>query len=295
MAEQNNDNKEESFDDFYKSLIEKDKELANVVVHTRQANEINREIDFLFEANQGLLDETFRQRRQALIPNLSENLLKERLQRMTPPTKKVLIEKDTAMLDAFRLAKKIRKDRYDYWSRHLKIKSEFGDYISDITSFENIDFNSECSKKQIEELKKEFDFFVFRESIDEINCEIKQSDSDVIDCSRFNYCYQDEVSLDIKKKFTEQQTKRIPDDYEDDVTEKIERFFCQGIKRRVLFEKTLNPTYKSINKYHKYFNENFGTNFPENIDDYKKEIGNEQDRNEIAGDLIRGILRRVAI
>lgn len=289
MADKKDDIKEKSFDDFYKSLTEKDAELSNVLIHTRQANEINREIDYLFEANQGLIDERFRNRRQALIPNLSENLLKERLQRMMPPTKKVLIEKNIAMLDAFRLAKKIRKDRYDYWSKHLKIKSEFGDYISDITSFENIDFNSECSKEQIEELKREFDFYVLPEAIDEINCEIKQDGN--VDKSRLNYCVRDEVSLDIMKKFVDNQTQRLPDNYEDYVVEKTENFFGQGIRRRVLFEKTKNPTYKSLNKYHRYFNENFGTNFRANRDEYKKEIGYEQDMVEINADMLRGILR----
>lgn len=163
--------------------------------------------------------------------------------------KRVLIEKNIHLIHNKKEIKKIRNKRYEIVRMYLKnIKSNLSDTILDVTSLESVDFNRPCTIEEKIELLNRFDYYVYPEAIDEINCEIKNKDDDGIDFVRLNYCRPDKVSEDITNGFVFNQTKRLPDDYEKQVIEKIDDFFNNAIKKRVLIEKKDYPIYTTLIK-----------------------------------------------
>lgn len=204
---------------------------------------------------------------------------------------RVLIEKNIHLIYNKREIKKIRNERYEIIRMYLKnIKSNKNDTVLDITSLENIDFERPCTKEEKIELTKQFDYYVYPESIDEIECEIKEKDSDGVDYARLEYGGIDDVSTNITKNFTLHQTKRLPDDYEEQVKNKVDTIFSNAIKRRVLFEKIGYQTYITMQRYDAYVN-----SVKERHDSWElrksyRESNNylmNQEKNEIVGDLHR--------
>lgn len=185
--------------------------------------------------------------------NVSRINIREELEKT-----RVIIEKNIKLIQTKRDRKKYRKQFIE--NIGVNVKSSIDDITCDITSLENVDFNKPCTKEDKEELFKLLDHYVYRESIDEINCEIKQKDIDGVDIIRSNYANfnKDEISNSIKNFFTKNQTVRLPEDYMEQVNEKIENFFSRIIRRRVLIEKTGFETYQEFVKYDKLRLENKG-------------------------------------
>ena len=120
----------------------------------------------------------------------------------------------------------------------LKVKSLPNEITSDITSLENIDFNSSCTEEQKDYVKKQFDYYVLPEAIDEINCEIKNKEIDGVDISRMDYSWENEVAKSIKNQFINNQTTRLSEDYMESYSQKLDYHFNLFLRRKVLIEKT---------------------------------------------------------
>lgn len=186
---------------------------------------------------------------------------------------RVLIEKNIKLI-------KLRKEKLEARKKFIdnnltiKIKSKPEEITSDITSLEEVDFNSPITKEQREEIKKILDHYVYSDCIDEINCEIKEKDSDGIDVIRMNYGqhWKDEVAKNLEKFFTEHKTVRLPIDYEQQVNLKIDTSFNLVIKRRVLVEKIGYPTRMGMgSRYDKFLESVSHYNYKERkklIDEY---------------------------
>lgn len=154
---------------------------------------------------------------------------------------RILFEKDLYKLEDKReRIKKRRKfiDKLQQMCNGLKVKSLPNDITSDITSLENIDFNSSCTEEQKEYVKKQFDYYVLTEAIDEINCEIKNKEIDGVDLSRMHYSWEDEVSKSIKNHFIDNQTIRLPENYMELYSKNLDYHFNLFLRRKVLVEKT---------------------------------------------------------
>lgn len=152
---------------------------------------------------------------------------------------RILFEKDLYKLEDKKERTKKRRKFIDKLNKNsLTVKSLPNDITSDITSLENVDFNSPCTKEQREYLKRQFDYYVLPEAIDEINCEIKNKDIDGVDISRMDYSWENEVSKSIKNQFVNNQTTRLPEDYMELYSKKLDYHFNLFLRRKVLIEKT---------------------------------------------------------
>ncbi len=203
---------------------------------------------------------------------------------------RVYIEKDVRLLERKRTTKEYRRKFIrGFFDRRMNVKSTDSDITCDITSFENIDFNRPCTKEEKIELGKRFDYYVYKESIDEINCEIKEKDTDGIDYARVDYLYnRDKIADSLTEYFTKNQTIRLPDDYEEQVQEKLNNLFLKSLRRRVLVEKNGFPTHQELVKYEKFLptvreseNRRLLTQGFRNRKDYI------QDREEMIGNIYR--------
>jgi len=151
------------------------------------------------------------------------------------------------------LLKKSRKKMYEVLSKYVKqIKSNPEEITADITSLENIEFNRPCSDDEFKELKKQFDYYVYQDSVDEIEG-IKHKDIDGIDAQRLNYCNSDEISEKITQRFVQSyvsENKRLPENYEQDCFIKaVDRLLGTSKTRTVLLEKIDNPTNTSYSRF----------------------------------------------
>lgn len=152
---------------------------------------------------------------------------------------RILFEKDLYKLeDKKEYVKKRRKFIDKLQNNLLTVKSLPSDITSDITSLENLDFNGPCTEEQREYLKKQFDYYVLPEAIDEISCEIKYKDIDGVDMSRLDYSWENEVSKSIKNEFINNSTTRLPEDYLELYYKKLDYHFNLFLRRKVLVEKT---------------------------------------------------------
>lgn len=128
------------------------------------------------------------------------------------------IEKPRLLFEKDLKSSKLKKDKLEarkkFINNHcsINIKSKPEEITSDITSFEEIDFNSPVTKEQKEELKKLLDHYVYPECIDEVNCDIKEKDEDGVDIVRLNYGqhWKDKIAKDLQEFFTEHKTVRLP-------------------------------------------------------------------------------------
>jgi hypothetical protein len=152
---------------------------------------------------------------------------------------RVLFEKNLQLIKSKRGKLEARKQFINKFLS-IKFKSVPEETTSDITSLENIDFNSPVTKEQEKELKKLLDHYVYREAIDEIDCEIKERDEEGVDVVRMNYGqhWKDRVAIDLTEFFTERQTIRLSDDYMDKYFRELDYRMSRALKRKVLIEKT---------------------------------------------------------
>ena len=205
---------------------------------------------------------------------------------------KVLFEKNLFLI---RNKKEIKKRRSDILQHmhHVKTSQTSENSIIDITSFEGINFNRPCTNEEKIELRRQFDYYVYPEAIDEINCEIKEKDIDGADSVRLDYGLSyNGVSSDLFRNFTEHQTKRLPEDYENQVKKMVDNLFSKAITRRVLVEKTGYYTYKTFQRYDAYITnlrDKDESNYWELRKKYRESIDLRlnQERNEMTGDLHR--------
>lgn len=134
-----------------------------------------------------------------------QQIMQERIraQRATAELPKILIEKNLALIKHRQERLEGRVNRIAYMSKYLKnVKSTATDITCDITSLENIDFNRSCTQEEKLNLLEQYDYYVYRDAIDEINCDIKLKDIDGIDLCRREYFRKDETAESIKQYFT---------------------------------------------------------------------------------------------
>lgn len=165
---------------------------------------------------------------------------------------KVLCEKNLLLVGNRIAIRKRKKELFEKILRNVKTTpSKFDDLVIDITTFEGVDFNRPCTIEEKIEIGKEFDYYVYQECIDEIECEIKTKDDDGAEMSRMNYGQKDEITESITKHFTENQTVRLPELYIELTYEKIDSLLFNSVKRkrRVLVEKMGYPTFIEYARY----------------------------------------------
>jgi len=258
-----------------------------------------------------LLDTQMQQRRRAVIPDMEAILNGDRIARLTAiirgeteklnnPPKTVLFEKNLSLIN-YRKAKKDSRFKIMQYliSSGIDVKSSLNDVAADITSLENIDFNKPCSDEEFKELRKQFDYYVYPEAIDEINCEIKTAEENIPDINRLNYCNQDPVSEEISEQFKPTDAQRIPDDYEQQVQSKIDA--CMPIhflKRRVLVEKINYPTHTKMARYDAFIKSaremGRSANYhDEEVQNYRNAPDFLMERLEVVGDLRRLFLGEI--
>src|SRR3989304_3142461 len=95
-----------------------------------------------------------------------------------------------------------------------------------------------------------------------------------------------------KVLFEKHQTKRLPEDYENQVKKMVDNLFSKAITRRVLVEKTGYYTYKTFQRYDAYITnlrDKDESNYWELRKKYRESIDLRlnQERNEMTGDLHR--------
>ncbi len=161
---------------------------------------------------------------------------------------KVLIEKDLKLI---KLRKQKLEARKQFIDNHLtiNIKSKPEEITSDITSLENIDFYGPVTKEQKKELKEILDQYMYRDCIDEINCDIKERDKDGVDVVRMNYGQhsKDMIASDLNKVFTEQQSERLDENYMNSYFRQVDYKLSRILKRNVLIEKKGHQFFKTKN------------------------------------------------
>src|SRR3972149_4368208 len=156
------------------------------------------------------------------------DIIHDRQSTLEQAEQKVLFEKNLFLI---RNKKEIKKRRSDILQHmhHVKTSQTSESSIIDITSFEGINFNRPCTNEEKIELRRQFDYYVYPEAIDEINCEIKEKDIDGADSVRLDCGLSyNGVSSDLFRNFTEHQTKRLPEDYENQVKKML--FEAHGIQ-----------------------------------------------------------------
>jgi hypothetical protein len=154
---------------------------------------------------------------------------------------RVLFEKNLYLIKSKRETKERRQKMIQALFQYVGgVKSNLDDITGDITSLEGVDFDSPVTEEQKEELKKLLDHYVYREAIDEIDCEIKERDEDGVDGIRMNYGqhWKDKVANDLTEFFTEHQTIRLPGDYMDKYFKELDYRMSRALRRKVLIEKT---------------------------------------------------------
>jgi len=258
-----------------------------------------------------LLDAQIQQRRRAVIPNMEDILNGDRIARLTAiirgekekinnPPKTVLFEKNLSLIN-YRKAKKDSRLRImqKLIQQGIDVKSTLDDITADITSFENIDFNRPCSDEEFKELRKQFDYYVYPEAIDEINCEIKTAEENIPDINRLNYCNQDPISKDISENFKPTDYKRIPDDYDEQVQAKTDALVpINLLRRRVLVEKIDYPTHTKMARYDAFIKSaremgKRANYHDEEVQNYRNAPDFLMERLEVVGDLRRMFLGEI--
>lgn len=258
-----------------------------------------------------LLDTQIQQRRRAVIPDLEAILNGDRIDRLTAiirgekeklnnPPKIVLFEKNLSLINYNKAKKNSRlKMMQKLIQQGIDVKSTLDDITADITSFENIDFNKPCSDEEFKELREQFDYYVYPEAIDEINCEIKTIEENIPDINRLNYFNQDPISEEISGHFKPTDYKRIPDDYDQQVKTKTDAYVpINLLKRRVLVEKIDYPTHTKMAKYDAFIKSvrEMGkkANFhDEEVYEYRNAPDFLMERLEVVGDLRRLFLGEI--
>ena len=254
---------------------------------------------------EGRLETQIQQRRAAIIPNMGDILNMDRIERLTSiirgerenlknPPKIILFEKNLSLIRYKKAKKDSRLKIMQYLiNSGVDVKSNLDDDITaDITSLENIDFNGPCTLEQKEELKKQFDYYVYKDCADEINCEIKTSKESNIDINRLNYFNQDPISEEISEHFKSTNFERLPQDYDEQVLAKTNAYVPTNLlKRRVLVEKINYPTHTKMARYDAFIKsarEMGGGNFssPE-VQEYRNAPDFLIERIEVVGDLRR--------
>lgn len=266
---------------------------------------------FLPDGFDTLFDTQVQERRRAVIPNLEDILNGDRIDRMTAvireereklfnPPKSILIEKNLSLIKYNKAKKDSRlKMMQKLIQSGIDVKSNLDDVTADITSFENIDFNRPCSKEEIQELKKELDYFVYRDCADEINCEINSLEENLPDLNRLNYCNQDPISEEISEHFKPTDYRRIPEDYEFQVQAKVDACIpIHFLKRRVLVEKIDYPTHTKMARYDAFIKSaremGRSANYhDEEVQNYRNAPDFLMERLEVVGDLRRLFLGEI--
>jgi len=251
---------------YYNSLERKAEILttnAGIVTHIRnrehcetgEISELIKEKDKLFYSN---FD--YEEIRKKLMPNLREILEKHRLERISVP-KKVFVEKNDNLREFIKEVTKERRRLYYRFSQFLDIQSKPDEKIINITSLENVDFNKPCSIEELEEIKEKYDYYIYPDCIDEINCDIKTKENDGVDLYRLGYGEKNNVTSDISESFMK-KSERITEECYSEFFKKLDKNIGQGcrVRRRVLFEKLEIERSTNLNRYQLYFKSNFGIN-----------------------------------